>query len=317
MLAAPGCFAGAECVGENEVRHLLQHPLKVVFLDREVVEIGGRIQEVDGVEDVVTHRELDGVHVVPQSVDEDARLLDGLIAQGAGGRVRDLVALFERRARVVADGEDVLAPDADAAHVVLPVDELLQDHRLQAAGVVGGDQLLDGVDDVHVLPASPGVRLEHRRQPGVGDDAFPVQRMLKVAQRLLVVDVGDVLLVGQDHGLGHRDAELARQRAFEELLIRLPPEGVVDDDGAHQRGALEVGAVVGDLVRDAVDDDGVRGFFELGGAAQHRQLRAHALGRATLVDHVDEGQRKRVFAPDQDSDFLCSHRRPLIDYCER
>src|SRR5207248_9762243 len=98
---------------------------------------GRRVQEIDSVEDAVADRELACIHVVAQRLDEGSRVVYSLVAELALDRPVDLVALFERRARVVADREYVLASDADAADVVVPVDELLQDHRLEAGLVVG------------------------------------------------------------------------------------------------------------------------------------------------------------------------------------
>src|SRR5207245_8382309 len=97
---------------------------------------------------------------------------------------------------------------ADAAHVVVPVDELLQDHRLQAGLVVGGDELFDRVDDEDVFPPAAGVRLEHGGEARVRNQVLPVERKLQVAQRLHVVDGGNVLLVRQDDGLRNRHAQL-------------------------------------------------------------------------------------------------------------
>ena len=233
-----------------------------------------------------------------------------MLAQRTLHRLRDLVSLLERRSRVVPDRQDVLAADADAADVVVPIDELLEDHRLRSGLVERGDQLLDGVDDEHVLPAPTGVGLEHGRHARVRNDVLPVQRELKVAQRPDVVDVRDVLLVGQHDGLRDRDAQTPRQRALEELLVRLPPEGVVDDDRPHQRDALQVRAEVGHLVRDAVDENRVTRLRVLGRAAQDSQLGADALGGPTLVDLVDERSREGVLASDQESDLLVSHHQP-------
>jgi len=109
----------------------------------------------------------------------------------------------ERRRRVVADREDILAPDRDAAEVVLPLDEFLKDHRLRPVPrrkppglVVRPDELLFRVDAIDVLPAAAGVRLEDRGQTRVLDERVPVERVLQVAQRL-VRDVRDVRLVGR------------------------------------------------------------------------------------------------------------------------
>src|SRR5207245_7423027 len=152
VLFAPGRGGFSADVGENEVAHLLEHPAEVVLLDRKVVEIGRGVQEVDGVQDAVFDRELDRVHVIAERLDQGSRVLYGLVAEPALNRVRGLVALFERRLGVVADREDVVASDADAPDVVVPVDKFLQDHRLQAGLVVRGDELLHRADDEDVLP---------------------------------------------------------------------------------------------------------------------------------------------------------------------
>ena len=205
----------------------------------------------------------------------------------------------------------MLAPDADAADVVVPVDELLQDHRLEPGLVVGRDELLDRVDDEHVLPAAARVGLQHRRQARVADQRLPVQRELEVAERPLLVDVGDVLLVGQHDRLRHRDPELARERALEELLVRLPPEGVVDDHGAHEHRALQVGAVVGHLMGDPVHEHGVVLLGQLRGAAENRQLGADPLGRTAVVDEVEKRHRESVLASDQQADDLLFRHSPF------
>src|SRR5438094_685202 len=81
----------------------------------------------------------------------------------------DDVALVKRRRWVIADREDVLPSDGDASDVVLPLDELLQDHRLRPVPrretpglVVGPDQLVLRVDAIDVLPSAAGVRLQDR-----------------------------------------------------------------------------------------------------------------------------------------------------------
>src|SRR6185503_4224428 len=115
-----------------------------------------------------------------------------------------------------------------------------------------------------------------------------------------LVDVRDVRLVRQYDRLRYRHADLARERALEELLIRLPPERVVDHDGPHERCALEVRAVVRHLVADAVDDDRVLRLLELLCAAEHGHRGVHAVRRALLVHRLDEGRRESVLSADED-----------------
>src|SRR5438093_13756524 len=72
-----------------------------------------------------------------------------------------------------------------------------------------------------------------------------------------------------------------------------------------------MGAVVRDLVTDAVDDHRVTLRLDLARATERRHLRTDALRRALAVDRFDERAEKGVLAADEKSDdFLprCSHR---------
>src|SRR5205809_8146874 len=71
-----------------------------------------------------------------------------------------------------------------------------------------------------------------------------------------------------------------------------------------------MGAVVRDLVTDAVDDHRVPLRLDLARATERRHLRTDALRRALAVDRFDERAGKGVLAADEKSDdFLsrCSH----------
>jgi hypothetical protein len=71
-----------------------------------------------------------------------------------------------------------------------------------------------------------------------------------------------------------------------------------------------VRAVVGNLVADAVDDDGVVLSLDLRTATQPRQLGAHAVARAPVVDHGEERVGEGVLEPDQQPDDLLVGRCP-------
>src|SRR5439155_11106773 len=150
VLAAPRRLLLTLRVREHEVGHAIEDPAEVVFLDGKVVEVRSWVEKVDGVQGVVANGELDRVHVVTQGVDEGARVGDRPLAKPTLDGAMGDVALVERRLGVVADGHDVLARDADAADVVLPIDELLQDHRLLTGAVVGAQELLERSDDEDV-----------------------------------------------------------------------------------------------------------------------------------------------------------------------
>ena len=122
------------------------------------------------------------------------------------------------------------------------------------------------MDVVDVAPAAAVDGLHESVLADVGEDAVPVERILEVAHGAVGGALG-MLLVGQDHGGRHGHAELGGERVVEELVVGRPPERIVDDDGAVERGVLEKGAVEGNVVRDAVDDDGVgRRLVEMDGA---------------------------------------------------
>jgi len=90
--------------------------------------------------------------------------------------------------------------------------------------------------------------------------------------------------------------------ALEELLIGLPPERVVDDNGPEQGGALEVCAVVGDLVRDPVDNQAVIGSPLMCGPSQFAEIRRD-LSLPLGIHPVDKGLWKGVLASNQEPDL--------------
>ena len=217
---------------------------------------------------------------------------------------RQVIVLDEVAAllRIVLHRQHVLLAEAQAADELIPLDELLHDHRQQARLVVVVDQLVERAADVHVLPAAAVRVLEDARHADVVDDRLPVERILEVAQALVVLDARDVLLVRQRHRLGAGDAEPRGERRAEELVVGRPHERVVDDRRALQHGVLEVGPVVRHLVRDAIDDHVVRHGLVHRRAAELHELGGHALVAA--VDFVDEPRRKRPLAADDQTDLV-------------
>ncbi len=61
-------------------------------------------------------------------------------------------------------------------------------------------------------------------------------------------------MVGKQDCFRNGNADLRRQGIVEELIVRAPPERVVDDNGAPEDSVLEIGAIEGDIVGDAIDD---------------------------------------------------------------
>ncbi len=204
-------------------------------------------------------------------------------------------------ARVVADGEDELLAHADAPHVVLEVDELLERHHQRAALVVGAEQLAHVVHPADVLPPSPVRGLEDGGEADVAGDGLPVERVLEVPEAALRVDGRDVRLRGEQHRPRHRHPDARGERVAKELLVRAPPERVVDDVRARERGRLEVEPVERDLVADPVDEDPVAGLERLRRAADAGQL---GLDARMGVDPGDERLGKALLLANEDSDPL-------------
>src|SRR5256885_16299640 len=121
MLPLPRRLRLPRGVRDDEIAHLLEDPREVVLFDREAIEVRCRVEPIDRVKLTVADRELDRVHVVPERVGETDRVQDRTRAQIAFDRTTDDVTFVERRGGVVADREDVLPPDRDAADVVLPL----------------------------------------------------------------------------------------------------------------------------------------------------------------------------------------------------
>ncbi len=138
--------------------------------------------------------------------------------------------------------------------VFLEVHAALQCHAEVAALVVGVEELFRRIDLVHVLPAAAVEGLQESREADVAEDAVPRHGELQVAHGA-VGGASRMLLMRQQDRLGDRHAQLVAQREVEELVVGAPPERVVDDVGARERGVLQVAAIERNVVGDAIDDD--------------------------------------------------------------
>ena len=170
-------------------------------------------------------------------------------------------------------------PDDVAAEVLVEVDGLLIDHAQVARSGRRRGRTPRGCGCGRRRASrrrrrASGIRARRRS----AKTAVPVERVFEVAHGAVGGALG-VSLVGQDHGGRNGDAELFGQGVVEELVVGRPPEGVVDDDGAVERGVLEEGAVEGDVVGDAVDDDGVARRACPGGRRRFRRIPPGCLRR--------------------------------------
>ena len=263
------------------------------------VHIGRRVHKVNGIGDAIAHGELHAVHVIAQDAVEQPRVLRNPLAQRRGQVV--MLHQVTPLLGVILNGHDVVLADANAAHIGIPLDVLLQHHAQRARLVIGADQLVNRIHAIAILPAAaPGV-LEDGGQPHILGDGVPVQRIHEVAQALAdhPLRVG---LHGQHKGLGRGHAQPRRQTSPKELVVRAPPEGVVDHIGPLEHGILEISAVIGDFVADAVNEHGIGARLVHLGAAQLHILRHHT--RAAAVHLVQKRRRKAPLAPDDHPNLL-------------
>ena len=283
----------------REAHHLVHAELPVRVAEAPPVHVGRRVREVDRVGHAVADGELDGVHVVAQRLVDRVRVLDDALLERVGEELPLLHVLAVLR--VVLDRQDHLAADAQAAHVLVEVDELLERHRELPRLVVGREQLAHVVDLRDVLPAAAVCRLQERGELDVVGDRLPIEREDEVAQGLLLVDRGDVVLLGEEQRARHRHPELAGQRVAEELGVGGPPQRIGDDVRPGELRRLQEEPIEGDLVRQPVDDDVVEAVEALGHAAELDQLRVEL---RVLVHLVDECRREVVFHPDDEADSV-------------
>ena len=116
------------------------HDVEVVRRDAVALEVGRRVQEIDGVRHAVLHGELDRVHLVAERGVQRLRVADD--ARAELGREIGVIDEVAALARIVGDRHDVGLAEREAADVLIEVDELLQRHAVRPGAVVGGEQLL-------------------------------------------------------------------------------------------------------------------------------------------------------------------------------
>src|ERR1700722_12537666 len=111
-VAVPPALAAAGG-GGHELRHPVHAPVEVLREDAVPVHVGRGGREIDGGGDGVLARALDRVHDVAERDVQGMRAGEDLLLQ-APGEERLVVLYVAAPPRVVLEGEDVLAPDADA-----------------------------------------------------------------------------------------------------------------------------------------------------------------------------------------------------------
>ena len=155
-----------------------------------------------------------------------------------------------------------------------------------------------------LAPAAAIHRLHEPMLAHVSKHALPVQRIFKVAHRAVGRPLG-MLLVRQNHRCRHRHAQLLGQRVVEELVVRRPPERVVDYHRPVQRRMLQIGAIKRNVVRDAVHNHRViRRLVQPHRPCLHK-LRMNSI-EVPRIDVLHQRAGKAVFHPEQNADLLHS-----------
>src|SRR4029079_10331167 len=119
------------------------------------------------------------------------------------------------------------------------VHRLLIEHAKIARLVVGVEELFAIVNVVDIAPAAPVNGLHKSVLTDIGKDSVPVERVLEIAHGA-VRGAFRVLLGRKNEGGRDSYADLVGKRVVEELVVRRPPERVVDDEGAIESSVLEV-----------------------------------------------------------------------------
>src|SRR5437879_3184324 len=150
---------------DRQVGHVPHRPIEVLAGQRIDVEVGRGVHEVDGVGNPAAHRPLDRIHVVSQGPHQGEGVLHDAVAE-RGIEVAGVHVVLPRRG-VIMDRQDVLLPDAEATHKLLPLDDLLDDHGPEPRVLVVVKEVLGRPADEDVLPAAAVRVLEYAGKPDV------------------------------------------------------------------------------------------------------------------------------------------------------
>ena len=108
---------------------------EIEFGDAVALEIGGGVEEVNGVRDAIFDGEFDGVHFVAES------LIDGLrVEDDAGAEFGGEVVVFDKIAAlfgIVDDGKNIHFGEGEAADVLREINIFLEGHAVGAGAVIG------------------------------------------------------------------------------------------------------------------------------------------------------------------------------------
>src|SRR5208282_243575 len=169
------------------------------------------------------------------------------------------------------------------------------------------EELLWRMHLIHVLPAAARVRLQKRRKSNIDKYLFPIQRIDQIPHGFFG-RIRRMLVMRQDHRRRNRHAHLIRQRIVKKLVVRRPPERIVDHRRPLQHRVLQICPVERNVLRNAVNDHVV--LLRL---IHPDATNLHKLGGNTRslhrVDLLDQSRRKGIFHTKKKSDFLVRHNQ--------
>ena len=158
------------------------------------------------------------------------------------------------------------------------------------------------MDVINVPPTTAVYRLQERRKPNVRKHRVPIQRELQIPHRPLRRPRG-IVLVRQNHRWRRGHAQLRGQRIIEKLIVRRPPERIVDHRRPVQHRMLQKRAVKRDVMRDAVHNHRPRRRPIQPDRPNLHKLRRNAV-EIFPVDLFHQRARKSILHAEQHADLF-------------
>src|SRR6266516_5537589 len=121
------------CKADSHICHMFDYPVKVKRSQRVDIHLGGRIEEVDSVRNPITDSPIEGIHIIAQCACELERILHNTTTQ-----FRAEILIFNAVfviVWIILDWQHFFLSQADAADILLPFDNFL-DNRCSQANLV-------------------------------------------------------------------------------------------------------------------------------------------------------------------------------------
>src|SRR5579862_5596813 len=103
------------------------------------------------------------------------------------------------------------------------------------------------MDFIYVLPAAARIGFQESGETHIFENLVPIQRIHQVPHRLVRSSFG-MRMMGEDHCRRYCNPQLRSQSIVEKLIIRCPPERVIDNDCSTKSSILEHGAIEGNVL---------------------------------------------------------------------